>query len=112
MRQHNLECCDTKYIHAYCGHTARIWGVDWSPFGNHIASCGIDSTVQIWDAASASHIYTYFGHSSTVWSALWSPNGQLIASVSNDGTHRYGEQYKFLCIILAPSGTLLLSEML
>src|SRR6266566_5051377 len=70
----------------YHGHTAYVSGIAWSPDGKRIASGGLDTTVQVWNATTGEHILTYRGHTDAVFAVAWSPDGTRIASASNDGT--------------------------
>jgi len=79
-------------VAVYRGHTKPIEAVAWSPNGQYVASTGIDQTVQVWRATTASHLLTYTGHvvhsglSSAVLSVDWSPDSKRIASAGYDTT--------------------------
>ncbi len=64
----------------YKGHTGPVIGVAWSPGGKHLASCGNDGTVQVWDAATGQTLLQYRGHNDIVFKVAWSPDGTMIAS--------------------------------
>jgi WD40 repeat protein len=49
-------------ITAYYGHTSMVVAIAWSPDGRRIASGGIDTTVQVWDARTGQRGVTYTGH--------------------------------------------------
>src|SRR6266700_3260534 len=73
-------------ITAYHGLTSTVFAVAWSPDGRRIASGGNDSTVQVWDGASAHRLLTFTRHTAPVRGVAWSPDGTRIASASQDGT--------------------------
>jgi WD40 repeat protein len=56
----------------------------WSPNGRYIASGGVDTTVQVWDATNGTLIYKYTGHSAEVESVSWSPDSKRVASAGDD----------------------------
>lgn len=63
-----------------------IFGLDWSPDGNFLASCCGDSIVRIWSKAAGKLIYSEKVHRTTVVQVRWSPDGQYLASGSIDTT--------------------------
>ncbi len=80
-------------LYTYRRHSSSVEALAWSPDGKRIASCSIDGTVQVWDAADGGHVYTYRGHTQNhfgvvegVWTVSWSPNGLRIASGGDDTT--------------------------
>jgi len=63
-----------------------IFGLDWSPDGNFLASCCGDSIVRIWSRTAGKLIYSEKVHRATVVQVRWSPDGQYLASGSVDTT--------------------------
>ncbi len=66
----------------------------WSLDDSRIASGGMDTTVQVWDATTGKHVFIYRGHALTVAALAWSPTGQFIASASSDGTVGFWQPLK------------------
>ena len=71
----------------YRKHTNSVYKALWSPDGKHIASCGRDKTVQVWDAITGETLYTYAGHITYVYGAAWSPDGTRLATSSYRKVH-------------------------
>lgn len=71
----------------YRGHTAPVYGVDWSPDGKQIVSGGRDGLAKLWDVATGADLLIYRGHAPLAVNAVaWSPKGTLIASAGSDTT--------------------------
>jgi len=68
-------------------HTSGIYGIDFSPDGSKLVSCGKDRTVKLWNLSasnptSEAPLFTNNSHSEHVYAVEFSPDGQKIASVS------------------------------
>jgi WD40 repeat protein len=81
-------------------HAGFVGDLVFSPRGTRILSCGWDSSVRIWDAASGERVMDLQGHQHSVWSVAWSPDGQRLAT---------GDDHGVIKIWDASTGTLLAS---
>uniref|UniRef100_H3B513 Protein HIRA n=1 Tax=Latimeria chalumnae TaxID=7897 RepID=H3B513_LATCH len=66
-------------------HSGDVMDVSWSPQDVWLASCSVDNTVVIWNAAKFPEIIaTLRGHSGLVKGLTWDPVGKYIASQADD----------------------------
>ncbi len=69
------------------GHTSFIYGIDFSPNGETLASGSADKTILLWDIASGQPLGEAIeGHTEVVTSVAFSPDGETLASGSLDKT--------------------------
>ncbi len=72
-------------IHRLTDHTADVAGLEWSPDGRYLASCGLDCTIIIWDVLNCfKAIAKLEGHRGFVKGLAWDPLGVYLASQSDD----------------------------
>lgn len=67
------------------GHGAPVYGVAFSPDGEHLVSASWDNTLKLWHA-SGQPVTTLSGHTSAVWDVAYSPDGEYLLSASADAT--------------------------
>jgi WD40 repeat protein len=87
-----------------------VWAVAWSPDGTRLLTGGEDSTVRVWDAATAEPLHQLTGHTDWVRAVAWSPDGTRLLTGSDDNTARIwdatsGLQVGFTIVTL-PGGEL------
>src|SRR5205085_1069883 len=61
------------------GHTSPVWCVSFSPDGKRLAT-GSNTTVKVWEMATAKEIGTFKGHRSELRFLAYSPDGTRLAS--------------------------------
>ncbi len=64
------------------GHGTGVYGLAFSPDGKLLASGSDDSSIKIWDTATAKEIRTLTGHQGVVVSLAFSPDRKSLASAS------------------------------
>ena len=69
----------------YSGHSSYVYGVAWVNDQQHVASAGLDTTVQVWGASSG-QLYSRYRHSKSVNDVKASHTSTHIASASDDST--------------------------
>ncbi len=67
------------------GHGAPVYGVNFSPDGQYLASASWDNTLKLWHA-SGQLITTLSGHTNAVWDVAFSPDSEYLVSASADAT--------------------------
>ncbi|KAH9573919.1 hypothetical protein CY35_01G027300 [Sphagnum magellanicum] len=68
------------------GHTADVVDLGWSPDDSLLASCSLDNTARVWQAATGSPVAVLTGHHSLVKGLTWDPIGSFLATQSDDKT--------------------------
>ncbi|KDO23503.1 hypothetical protein SPRG_11425 [Saprolegnia parasitica CBS 223.65] len=68
------------------GHKKAISSLEFSNFGNLLASASPDKTVKIWNASTGALEQTLAGHEQGISDISWSANARFIASASDDCT--------------------------
>ncbi|SNX86260.1 related to TAF5 - subunit of TFIID and SAGA complexes [Melanopsichium pennsylvanicum] len=66
------------------GHRSRVWDVDSTRTGGHVASASGDSTVKVWDVESAQCKATLRSGVGDVYSCRFHPDGKHIVSAGYD----------------------------
>jgi WD40 repeat protein len=66
------------------GHTSGIYYVVFAPDGKHIATCGRDKIVRLWEHGSGKQVHTYEGNTESVYSVAFSPDGATLAAAGED----------------------------
>jgi WD40 repeat protein len=65
--------------------TDRVSRVAWSPDGRTLASCGLESTIWLWDVTTGHDRTGLQGHQTEVTGLVFTPDSQRLFSSSEDG---------------------------
>ena len=68
------------------GHTADVWGADFSPDGKILATGSSDNTIQLWDLATGETIHIFSSDKSGFEEIAFSPDGKTM--VAAGGTNK------------------------
>ncbi len=82
-----------EYVSQFTGHTNLVWKVLFLPDQQRAASVSYDSTLIIWDIASASELLTLRGHTNTIYQLALVPGSNSVLTASWDGTLRRWDLY-------------------
>ena len=82
--------CRGDEIASLAGHSNSVSGVTFSPDGKHLASCGHDGRVKLWNPTTRQETVVLV-HGSVVRSLAWSPDGSVLVTGANDGTVKVWE---------------------
>ena len=69
-------------------NTKVLTGVRYGPDGRTIATCGIDTTLRLWDAQDGHERRVFRGHRGPTNYPAFSPDGRRVATTSDDGSAR------------------------
>ncbi len=70
------------------GHTEAIYGIDFSPNGELLASGSRDNSVRVWDVKTGKELFFSLEHNGEVHSVAFSTDGAMLASGGADGKIR------------------------
>ena len=83
------------------GHTADIYGVEFSPDGRRLATASSDRTIKLWDTATGLEVFTLRGHTAGLMCVAFGPDGRRLASGGFDRTVRIWDATPLPAEILA-----------
>ncbi|KAK9828987.1 hypothetical protein WJX72_003246 [[Myrmecia] bisecta] len=76
---------DVTYLR---GHSAAVYGLDYSTDHQLLYSGSADGTVRLWSTEIGANLAAYRGHNFPVWDVAANPHGHYFASASGDRTAR------------------------
>ena len=86
LQEFNPQIITPTLVKLFENHTSFVLTVAFSPDGRHFVSAGADSTILLWDVATAEPIGPPLtGHKGNILTVTFSPDGNIIASAGLDG---------------------------
>ena len=79
-RAHDGDSKSSPYFERDIQTSAALLGVDYSPDGKRIVTCGLGRDIVVYDVESGKPMLTLKGHTDDVVAVKYSPNGRYIAS--------------------------------
>jgi hypothetical protein len=70
------------------GHTRPVWSVAFAPDGKTLATGSDDTSVRLWDVATAKETGKLSGHDSAVFAVAFTPSQKILVTGGGDGTVR------------------------
>ncbi len=67
------------------GHQGEVYSVLYAPDGRHLATCGQDGTVRLWNAKDGTPLAVFAAHPCEANCIAFTPDGSNLASVGDDG---------------------------
>src|SRR5262249_23246912 len=65
-----------------------VTGLDFSPDGKHLASCGMDSVIRLWEVATGKEATSRSGHQGDICEIVFAPDGKTLITGGQDTTVR------------------------
>lgn len=65
-------------------HSDTVFGLEFSPNGKYLASCGADKFVRVFELATGTQVRSFEGHTHHVLGVSWRADGKLLASCGAD----------------------------
>ncbi|MBP0030212.1 AAA-like domain-containing protein [Roseofilum sp. Guam] len=82
-----IQRLDGSIVSVLQGHQSIVWGTDFSPDSQLVATASSDATVKLWHV-DGRLLKTLDGHQASVFDVAFSPDGEFLVSVGQDQTIR------------------------
>lgn len=76
----------TGALRGSCSHAEGLIQSKWHPTQPYVYTCGLDKTVRMWDARSATVVKQWRGHRDVVMDLTVANDGSFVATASDDNT--------------------------
>ncbi|MSR63955.1 MAG: hypothetical protein EXS08_16135 [Planctomycetes bacterium] len=95
-----LDSATLETVQTLAGHGGKVSGVAFAPDGQHLATCGYDNVLRLWDLASEKSECEYDGHDRDVNAVAFFPDGRRLVTGAEDETLRLWDISRAAMVVL------------
>ncbi len=82
---HTMPRVQARLKFLMAGHEGSVINIEISPYGEYLASAGLDGTARLWNMETGSELAVFKNHTDKVFNVAFSSDGKYFASAGADG---------------------------